>query len=276
MATIGKRLSVQDNARTERRRRSTYVVLVTAFGLSAPQWAYAQVMTEEGMTEEGMTADEAMTEEGMTADEAMTADDAALEEQRLAGERITPAPMPGDRSDGAGAAVAAGGGVSDFSHDSARDFVDTGGAWELRGVFGTRSLVGVEAAYIGSAYEIASPGESTTLLGNGVEVSGRVNLLRNGMDNRRAGLQPYVLAGFAWKNYQLSGDLATAAVDDEDNAFEIPVGTGVAYYFENGIMLDGRFAYRFAFEDELIQPVGDAEDANLDNWSATARLGLEF
>jgi hypothetical protein len=178
-----------------------------------------------------------------------------------------------ERRRGPGAAVAAGGGVSDFSRSAARDFIDLGGGWDLRGIFGTRSIVGVEAAYVGTANQIAVPGDSATLFGNGLELSGRINLARN--QGQRMGVQPYVLGGVAWKNYQISGNLATADVSDSDNAFEVPVGGGIAYWFSNGVMLDGRFAYRFSFEDDLIQPVGD-DSATLDNWAATARLGVEF
>jgi hypothetical protein len=177
---------------------------------------------------------------------------------------------------GMGAVLSAAGGVSAFSHSEARDFVDTGGTWDLRGAFGTRTLVGMEAAYIGTANGFETPGESATLFGNGLEVSGRLNILRNGLvSTRTAGFQPYVLAGFAWKNYELSGDLVTADVEDGDNAFEIPVGTGVAYYFDSGVMLDARFAYRFSFEEDLIQRAGE-DSANLSNWNVTGRLGVEF
>jgi hypothetical protein len=186
-------------------------------------------------------------------------------------------PMPPEHEEhnkrgGPGAAVSAGGGVSDFTRSEARDFIDVGGAWDLRGIFGTRTWVGLEAAYIGAAYKITAVGDSDTLYSNGAEVSGRFNIARN--MGQREGLQPYLLGGVAWKNYQLSGDLATSDVDDNDNSFEVPVGGGLAYWFRNGIMLDGRFAYRFSFENDLIQRGGD--DANLDNWAATARLGAEF
>lgn len=233
-----------------RRTKTAAAAAVSAFALLTPQWAAAQ------------DAQEPDPWAPVTEEPEATAD---VEETRAA--RDTQPAM--------GTAVAAGGGVSSFAQDDAQDFVDTGGAWELRGIFGTNSIVGLEAAYIGAAYDINAIGESSTLFGNGLELSGRLNVLRNGQVNVNTGFQPYLLAGVAWKNYQLSDDLETASVDDADDAFEVPVGTGVAYYFDNGVMLDGRFAYRFAFDEELIEPIGD-DEASLDNWSVTGRLGVEF
>jgi opacity protein-like surface antigen len=232
---------------------------LAALALGAPRWAAAQEHEHETTPEDMTTPQEVVIEE----------------EEVGAPHEPVPAPIPeGERYD-LGAAVAAGGGVSDFSRSSAREFINTGGFWELRGVFGTRSWVGLEAAYIGAAYGIESPADSTTLVSNGAELSGRLNLMRNSMRERDAGVQPYALAGVAWKNYQLSGDLETADVADGDNTFEVPVGAGLAFYFAERMMLDARFAYRFAFEDELIQPVGE-DEAGLDNWDVTARLGAEF
>ncbi len=295
-----RRFVMQRKERPGGRTRLTAAAGLAALVLGAPQWAAAQEapsdpdpdMTEQDttgdpdispdplaepdMTGEGTAADPDMTE-GTTADPYLSEPSTAAEAEAAAAEAEdeTPYPVATDENEGPGAAVSAGAGVAEFSRSEARSFMNTGANWDVRGVFGTRALVGVEGAYIGNVYEIEEPGDSTMLYGNGLELSGRLNLMRNGMDDRRAGLQPYALAGVAWKNYQLSGDVATAAVDDADNAFEIPVGAGLAYYFENGIMLDGRFAYRFAFEDELIQPVGE-DTTSLDNWNATARLGVEF
>jgi hypothetical protein len=169
---------------------------------------------------------------------------------------------------GMGFALSVAGGVSSFSSSSARDFINTGGTWDARGVFGTRTLFGIEAAYVGAAYGVDALGESSTLFGNGLELSGRLNILRNGLV-RAAGLQPYLLGGVAWMHYHLSDNLTTAAIDNSDDTFDIPVGTGISYYFSH-VLLDARFAYRFSFSDTLIR------DANLNNYGLTGRIGAEF
>ena len=135
--------------------------------------------------------------------------------------------------------------------------------------------MGLEAAYIGSANTLDTGVESTNLYGNGFELDGRINFLRNRMRASR-GFQPYVLGGVAWKNYALNGDLTTADVEDSDKVFEVPVAAGGAYYLDNGLMFDARGLYRFAFDDDLINPVGDEDAAGLDNWNVTGRIGYEF
>jgi opacity protein-like surface antigen len=157
---------------------------------------------------------------------------------------------------------------------SARDFLDTGGTWEVRGVFGTRTLVGLEGAYVGSAYGLDAPGGLTrTLYGHGLEGSLRLNFLRNGLayaGGSAVGLQPYILGGFGWTHYHLSNNVSTASVENSDNTLQLPVGAGLSYYFNERVMLDARFTYRFAFSDNLIN------GSSLDTMGLTARIGAEF
>jgi opacity protein-like surface antigen len=187
----------------------------------------------------------------------------------------TPPQPSGQKLRGPGVALSVAGGVSAFSRSSARDFLDTGGTWDVRGVFGTRTLVGLEAAYVGSANGLDAPGGFTrTLFGNGLEGSLRLNILRNGLVPVRggaAGLQPYVLGGFGWTHYHLSNNISTASIDNNDNTLQLPVGAGLSYYFTNNhMLLDARFTYRFAFSDNLIN------GSSLDTMGVTARIGAEF
>jgi opacity protein-like surface antigen len=184
-------------------------------------------------------------------------------------------PQPSEQKPhGIGFSLSAAGGFSVFSRSSARDFLDTGATWDVRGVFGTRTLVGFEAAYLGAAYGFDAPGGITrTLYGHGLEGSLRINIMRNGLVYGRGaavGLQPYVLGGFGWIHYHLSNNVSTASIDNSDNTLQLPVGAGLSYYLNSRVLLDARFAYRFAFSDNLIQ------GSSLDNYSVTARLGAEF
>jgi opacity protein-like surface antigen len=185
---------------------------------------------------------------------------------------VTEAPPepPGQKPRGVGVALSIAGGISAFSRSSARDFLDTGGTWDVRGVFGTRTLFGLEAAYVGSANGLDGPGGLTrTLYGHGVEGDLRLNILRNGLAFA-GGLQPYVLGGFGWTHYHLSENVATAAIDNSDDTLQVPVGAGVSYYFGKRVLVDARFTYRFAFSDNLIQ------GTSLDTMGVTARVGAEF
>ncbi len=210
-----RRFVMQRKERPGGRTRLTAAAGLAALVLGAPQWAAAQEapsdpdpdMTEQDttgdpdispdplaepdMTGEGTAADPDMTE-GTTADPYLSEPSTAAEAEAAAAEAEdeTPYPVATDENEGPGAAVSAGAGVAEFSRSEARSFMNTGANWDVRGVFGTRALVGVEGAYIGNVYEIEEPGDSTMLYGNGLELSGRLNLMRNGMDDRRAGLQP--------------------------------------------------------------------------------------
>lgn len=186
----------------------------------------------------------------------------------------TPPQPPEKQPHGIGFSISAAGGLSVFSRSNARNFLDTGGTWDVRGVFGTRTLVGLEGAYVGSANGLDAPGGFTrTLYGNGLEGSLRLNLMRNGLvraEGGARGLQPYLLGGVGWTHYHLSNNIATASVDNSDDTIQVPVGGGLSYYFNNRMLLDARFAYRFAFSDNLIQ------GSSLDNYNVTARIGAEF
>ena len=185
-----------------------------------------------------------------------------------------PGPEEAAQKPGPGFSLSAAGGLSVFSRSSARDFLNTGGTWEARGLLGTRTLIGVEAAYLGSANGLDAPGGiNRTLYGHGFEGDLRLNFMRNHLTRARggaAGLQPYVLGGFGWTHYHLSNDFSTASISSSDNVMQLPVGGGLSYYFPNHILLDARFTYRFAFSDNLIQ------GSSLDNYGVTARLGGEF
>jgi opacity protein-like surface antigen len=182
----------------------------------------------------------------------------------------TPPPSQPEHKKGPGVALSVAGGVSSFARSSTRDFTDTGGSWDVRGVFGTRTLLGIEAAYVGTANGLDAARESATLVSHGVEGDLRLNLLHNGFA-WAGGLQPYLLGGLAWVHYHVSGgDFSTASIGKSDDTMQVPVGGGVSYYFPNRMLIDARFAYRFAFSDSLIQ------GSSLDSLSLVGRLGLEF
>src|SRR5215831_9730674 len=57
-----------------------------------------------------------------------------------------------------GVAIMAGGGVTDFTEGATRSETSTGGSWTARLAFGTRSILGFEASYIGGANNINALG----------------------------------------------------------------------------------------------------------------------
>jgi hypothetical protein len=170
----------------------------------------------------------------------------------------------------AGMGLSIGGSFSDFVQNDIRDFTTPGGGIEARYVFGTRSYIAGEAAYIGTLNGLEGLGnaveDNALLMSNGVEGALRVNFLTEEW-------QPYALAGLGWRHYNVvNTDVNTSDVRDEDDAMTIPVGLGVAYRYQN-IFADLRAMYKpSVFDDITIS----AQDAQLDTASASLNIGFEF
>lgn len=165
-----------------------------------------------------------------------------------------------------------GGGVVGFTDSDTTDFTDVGGSWEARFAFGTREMIGTEIAYTGSAQNVEAVGldDDALLISTGLEALGRINV---GVYD----WQPYAVAGVGWRRYDVTNsDFNTSSVAEDDNVFEIPLGIGVSYRM-NQFVLDVRGMFRPTIENDLIRTgPDDDEEAELHNWSATARVGFEF
>ncbi len=158
-----------------------------------------------------------------------------------------------------------GGGPGGFVTNAMTDVTKVGGAYDVRLVYGSRSPIAFEAAYIGSATSINALGlaNNAYLFGNGAEGSARFNVLSKG------NWQPYVTVGAAWKHYALRSDVNTSNVNGSDDVLEVPVATGIAWRYA-GFIADARAAYRQSFMTDLIG------HNDLSNWTAQAHLGFEF
>lgn len=165
--------------------------------------------------------------------------------------------------------VTAGAGVAGFTDDQTNDVLETGGMWEVRGIFGVSSPIALEAAYIGTAHAVNLPVGDVDVIGNGLEAAVRLNL-------GTFLVQPYVVGGVGWMHYDLRvGDMEVDMPTDDDIA-TVPAGAGVSFY-AGPALIDVRASYRLAFDDELVRDEGDVESReSLDTWSATARVGLTF
>ncbi|MDX2087814.1 MAG: outer membrane beta-barrel protein [Kofleriaceae bacterium] len=174
-----------------------------------------------------------------------------------------------------GLEVSLGGGVSGFTSDSARDFTNDGGAWEVNVGIGNRSPLGFEASYIGSAQSIDALGldENAILVGNGVQGLVRVNFTQD------YSLQPFAFAGAAWRHYNLTNtDFNTSDIDDSDDVLEIPMGAGLAFKYQ-GFTLDARGEFRLASQEDLMPSLTavDVDDrATMDRWGVNANIGYTF
>jgi len=172
-----------------------------------------------------------------------------------------------------GLAISAGGGIEDFSGDGMRGLTDIGGTWEARLTFGTRSILGLEAAYVGTANGITSLGldSSAILMSNGAEAVARLNI-------GTFRFQPFVFGGVGWGHYQVTNtSVNTSDLADNKDVLLIPFGGGISTYLGDHFMADARFTYRSAFYDDIFRTADvNSGGAGLANWAATLRLGYQF
>jgi hypothetical protein len=174
-----------------------------------------------------------------------------------------------------GLSLQAGGGVTGFSREESRDRFGTGGYWDVRAVLGTRSFLGAELAYVGSARQAGAAGldSDASLVGNGVEAVARGNLPLQLNDRFR--LTPFVFGGAGWTYYQVvNSDANASAIKDNANAFVIPFGAGISASYRH-FTADARFTYRSVFDDDLVA-MNDGHHADLQNWAAGLTVGYEF
>lgn len=190
-----------------------------------------------------------------------------------------PAPAPAEEEYGAGAwmhdiglGISVGGGVDDFVGDTMRGATGVGGDWTARLTLGTRSFIGAELSYIGSAQSISRLGLSSNseLIGNGAQAVVRIN---GTVDYP---VQPFIYGGAAWRHYSLNNSGANFSdVSNSNDTFEVPLGVGLGTYL-SGLMLDVRGEYRFAWGDHTLVPTSSGGDSLLDRWAVTGTIGYAF
>jgi hypothetical protein len=189
-------------------------------------------------------------------------------------EAAPPAPRPEATSKSTleryGIAVALGGGVSGFTSETMRDTTQDGGDWGVRVSVGTRSRLGLEAQYLGSAQSIDALGieNDAKLVGNGVQAGLRYNVLDYN-------IQPFVFGGVAWRHYRLMDEgINTSSVSDRDDVLEIPIGVGLAWKYR-GVMFDVRGEFRYAALEDMV-PRLDGDAAAMHRYGALADVGFAF
>jgi len=173
-----------------------------------------------------------------------------------------------------GLGLQAGGGVTGFTRQDARDRFGTGGYWDVRAVLGTGSFLGAELSYVGSARDVSAPGISgnDALLGNGAEAVARANLPLSAGALR---VEPFLFGGVGWTYYNIvNSDANTSSIKDGANAFVVPFGAGVGLTYAH-FLVDARFTYRAVFDDKLV-PTGGSDSIDLQNWSGGLTLGYQL
>ena len=173
-----------------------------------------------------------------------------------------------------GYSVQAGGGVTGFIKQDARDYLGTGGQWEVRGIMGTRSFLGAELAYVGSVREVAASGlaDSALLTSNGIEMTGRYNLPLYVGELR---VEPFLFSGMGYSRLAVvNSSWNHSNVKSGTNALVLPAGGGLGLAY-GGFALDLRLTYRKVIDDDTIKSPGQ-ERTDLQSWSGALTLGYEL
>lgn len=191
---------------------------------------------------------------------------------------IAPKPVRWAPASRIGMAVMAGGGVTNFTGNTASDATNVGGSWTARFAVATRSFVGLEASYVGGTNAL-----NNTLVTNDFNTT-RLN--RNGLEGalraqaplyvKNTLLQPYLLGGVGWNSYRMSNfNSATSDISisgNTDNTVSIPLGTGLAVGYK-GFIADVRYTIRPTYGQQTFL---NASSGGLTNWDAGGMIGYEF
>ncbi len=171
-----------------------------------------------------------------------------------------------------------GGGATNFTQPEANGATEAGGYWDARVGVGTRSILGGEIAYTGSARDIQAlgVGEEAFLLSNGIEGVARLNVPITPGEGKVL-IEPYTFGGIGWNRYNVVSDASLSAdFTNEDDIMTVPLGLGMAFGV-NGVTLDTRATYRQAIGSDLLgSETSSFGESSLNSWAAGAALGFEF
>jgi len=195
--------------------------------------------------------------------------DERAKQEKIANALVTPAGVYGF----------VGGGATNFTQPEATGATGTGGYWDARVGVGTRSILGAEVGYVGSARDIAAlgVGSEAFLMSNGVEGVARLNVPLTPGEEGKVLIEPYTFGGVGWNRYNVVSDASLSAdFSHEDDIMTIPLGIGMAFGF-SGVTLDTRATYRQAIGSDLLgNETSSFGESSLNSWAAGAALGFEF
>ena len=164
--------------------------------------------------------------------------------------------------------ITTGAGVANyFGKADVGDTVDPGAAWDARVTFGTRSVVAMEAAYMGAVNTVdVAPGNQGQLHSNGVDGDVRFQLPTR--------VQPYVFGGVGYNHMEVHNNGTGVAGNyvGKDDQVTVPAGAGMTAYLGRHMTLDARGTYRFIPDNGITV----MSDHHLHQWIAQAHVGYAF
>lgn len=177
-----------------------------------------------------------------------------------------------------GVSTILGGGITGFTDQTMRDATTTsvGGLWDLRVTIGSHTPLAFDVGYTGTAADVnaLAGAQSGTLVGSTFEGAVRYNVLPQNSWN------PYAFVGMGWQRYDITGadfTLSDAGMRDSDNSIVFPMGAGLSYRDQSGLVLDLRGTFRANTQQGLVlESIGSDKYAPMHTWEASAAAGYEF
>ncbi len=206
-----------------------------ALVLAAATPAWSQTQGDEGWFTEEEESEVILEEPGLEAEGDVEVDEAVIP-------RPQPEPVQTNNF-----AVELGGGVNSFTGDI-DDELDVGGNWELRGIWGMNSPVGVEVSYFGAANSLADVTIGNVALGQDGELissAGEALLRLNLMEVIGQGdiqIDPFLAAGVNY--YRFDGSGGADVSSDANETIGVPLAAGVTWMPTNNFSLGARGGYR--------------------------------
>jgi opacity protein-like surface antigen len=160
-----------------------------------------------------------------------------------------------------------GAGPTNYFGSSNTMRTDVGAAWDVRATFGARSILALEAAYMGATNTV----EQNSVHNGNINSNGIDSDLRLQLPFR---VQPYIFGGVGWNYMTLNNSTISATQKTTDNQVTVPAGAGFSAYLTRHLDFDLRGTYRYIGANELQTPGGGSTVSH--QWLAQARLGYAF
>lgn len=173
----------------------------------------------------------------------------------------------GDPRTPLGAYVLLGAGVTDFTAPDVRSRVTPGGAVEVRVGIGSRSFLGLEAAYVGSIRG-GAPREHDVVMHGG---EGVVRLQAPHVE-RGTLVEPFAFVGLGYASLSVGGRPSGAGRDDLG---VVPLGAGLTVG-SGRLLFDARVTYRSTFGEDVSLSGSRRARPSFDQWALSAAVGVEF
>jgi hypothetical protein len=148
---------------------------------------------------------------------------------------------------------------------------DPGATWNARVTVGARSIIALEASYVGAFNTLNGPGSKANVSSQGFDTDFRLNFTP-----RRWVVQPYAFTGVGYNHMSiLNADNQPTTLTGDASQFMMPTGGGISTYIGHHATIDVRGTYRYIPSSNLAV-MSESGNESIHNWSANAVVGYVF